>query len=102
MRGGLPGLSCVALAEPGRLRPTSFPHGHGQTLPRIVISKNLRDYGGTISEPTQGTGLDFPGVIHRAPQAGGVTPLAKVTRNRVGRDLRARRLRAATPPASAR
>jgi len=24
MRGGLPGLSCVALAEQGRLRPTSL------------------------------------------------------------------------------
>ena len=43
-----------------------------------------------------------PNVLHRAPHTGGVTPPAKVTSNRVGRDLRARRIRAVTPPASAR
>jgi hypothetical protein len=40
-----------------------------------------------------------PNVLHRAPHTGGVTPPAKVTSNRVGRDLRARRIRAVTPPA---
>ena len=40
-----------------------------------------------------------PDVLHRAPHTGGVTPPAKVTSNRVGRDLRARRIRAVTPPA---
>ena len=42
-----------------------------------------------------------PNVLHRAPHTGGVTPPAKVTSNRVERDLRTRRIRAVTPPASA-
>ena len=46
--------------EGGTAAPHLAPHVDVKTLPRIVISKNLQDYGGTISEPNQGTGLDFP------------------------------------------
>ena len=59
MRGGLPGLSCVALAEPGRLRPALAPRGRERSPPREApgprfrhcYTRNPIGWAGTASPP---------------------------------------------------